>query len=238
MEVFAYSVLLQWKMNLRNKSVLLVYYMIPLGFWAFMGAIFSSINPMIKSELTQVLTVIAVSTGGLLGVPVALSEAYTGDIKKAYIAGNIKLWFGVVSNFISAFLHLSVVCVIIYLLTPMVFRSGKISDGAVYILSLALFMLTSIAVGSVIGLYVKDQGKLTIYSQIVYMPSLMLSGVMFDQGLLPKAFELVGKILPATWGFQAMKGGELTVQVILPLILILWISLALIVIRLIRIIKE
>jgi ABC-2 type transport system permease protein len=238
MEVFAYSVLLQWKMNLRNKSVLLVYYLIPLGFWAFMGAIFSSINPMIKDELTQVLTVIAVSTGGLLGVPVALSEAYTGDIKKAYIAGNIKLWFGVAGNFISAFLHLSVVCAIIYLLTPVVFRSGKITDGAVYSLALVLFMLTSIAVGSVIGLYVKDQGKLTIYSQIVYMPSLMLSGVMFDPGLLPKAFETVGKILPATWGFLAMKGGELSMKAIVPLILILGISLALILIRLIRIIKE
>ncbi len=238
MGVFAYSVLLQWKRNLRNKTVFLVYYLIPIGFWAFMGAIFSSINPLIKNELTQVLTVIAVSTGALLGVPVSLSESYTGDIKKAYIAGNIKLWFGVAGNFISAFLHLSIVSLLIFILTPVVFKTEKTPDTAVYILSLVLFMITSVALGSVIGLFVKDQGKLTLYSQAVYMPSLMLSGVMFDAAMLPKAFGAAGKLLPATWGFQAMNSGELTLRYIVPQLLISGVSLSLIIFRLSRIMKE
>ncbi len=238
MEVFAYSVLLQWKRNLRNKNILLVYYIIPLGFWAFMGAVFSSVNPMMKNELTQVLTVIAVSTGALLGVPVSLCESYTSDIKKAYIAGNIKLWIGVASNFISAFIHLGIVSAIIYILTPVTFHTEMIVNITVYILSLVLFLITSILLGSVIGLYVKDQGKLTIYSQVVYMPSLMLSGVMFDAAMLPKAFGMVGKIFPATWGFQAMKSTEFNISYLAPLFLILAISLFLIIFRLIRIMKE
>lgn len=238
MEVFAYSVLLQWRRNLRNKNVLLVYYLIPLGFWAFMGAIFSSVNPLVKEQLTQVLTVIAVSTGALLGVPVSLSESYTGDIKKAYIAGNIKLWIGVASNFISAFLHLSIVCIIIYLLTPLTFQAGKTPGLNVYIPALVLFMVASIAVGCVIGLYVKDQGKLTIYSQIVYMPSLMMSGAMFDAGMLPKALEAAGKLFPATWGFLAIKSTELSFRYLAPLILILVLSFLFIVVRLMRMTKE
>ncbi len=238
MEVLTYSIILQWKRNLRNKNVLLVYYIIPLGFWAFMGAIFSSVNPNMKSILMETLTVIAVSTGSLLGVPVSLSEAYTSDIKKAYIAGNIKLWIGVISNFISAFLHLSIVCVIIYFLTPVTFHTEAVENVLLYVISLFLFLITSISVGCVIGLYVKDQGKLTIYSQIVYMPSLMLSGIMFDAAILPKAFVLAGRLLPATWGFEAMKSETLHLLNIFPLFIILGSAILLIVLRLIRIMKE
>ena len=238
MEVLAYSIILQWKRNLRNKNVLLLYYIIPLGFWAFMGAIFSSINPNMKSVLLEVLTVIAVSTGALLGVPISLSESYSGDIKKSYIAGNIKLWIGVISNFISAFIHLSIVSVIIYFLTPVTFHTGSGKNIPLYVLFLFLFLITSISVGCVIGLYVKDQGKLTIYSQIVYMPSLMLSGIMFDASMLPKAFELAGKLLPATWGFEALKSTEFQLSFVLPQFIILGIAILLISLRLIRIMKE
>jgi ABC-2 type transport system permease protein len=238
MEVLAYSVLLQWKRNLRNKSVLLVYYIIPLGFWAFMGAIFSSVNPAMKDVLVQVLTVMAISTGAILGVPVSLGDSYTADIKKAYIAGNINLWYGVLSNLISAFLHLSIVCIIIFILTPVAFK-GKIPENIpIYLLALFLFMITSIVVGTVIGLWVKDQAKLTIYSQVVYMPSLMLSGTMFDGGMLPNSLQTAGKIFPATWGFKAMTNTKIIGGDYVPLLVILGVSLILITYRLIRIIRE
>lgn len=238
MEVFIYATLLQWKRDLRNKNVLLVYYIIPLIFWAFMGAIFSSITPEIKKVLIQVLTVLSVSTGAILGAPVSLVDTYTSDVKKAYIVGNIKLWIGVVSNFISALIHLSIVSVIIYILTPIAFHAEKPHNLLVYIASLLLFMITSISVGTVLGLFVKDQSKLTIYSQMVYLPSLMLSGAMFDASLLPKVFDLVGKLFPATWGYLAMKNAELSIRFIAPQIIIIGISFILIVFRLIRIMKE
>ena len=238
MEVFIYATLLQWKRDLRNKNILLVYYIIPLLFWAFMGAVFSSITPEMKKVLIQMLTVLSVSTGAILGAPVSLVDTYTSDVKKAYIVGNIKLWIGVVSNFISAFIHLSIVSIIIYILTPIAFHAEKPHNFLVYIVSLFLFMITSISVGTVLGLVVKEQSKLTIYSQMVYLPSLMLSGAMFDASLLPQVFVIVGKLFPATWGFLAMKNAVFSVHFIVPQIIIIGISFILIVYRLARIVKE
>ncbi len=238
MEVFAYATLLQWKRDLRNKNIFMVYYLIPIIFLILMGAVFSSIMPEIKEILIQVMTVLAVSTGAILGVPVSLVDTYASDVKKAYIAGNIKLWTGVVSNFLSALIHLSIVSVIIFILTPIVFQAEKPDDLFLYIVSLFIYMITSIAVGTVLGLYVKDSSKLTIYSQLIYLPSMMLSGIMFDVTLLPQSFEIAGKIFPATWGFLAMKSEVFSINLIIPLIIILIISIALIVIRLIKIVKE
>jgi hypothetical protein len=40
MSAFLYGVVLQWKLDFRNKGVLLTYYVVPLVFFAFMGGIF------------------------------------------------------------------------------------------------------------------------------------------------------------------------------------------------------
>ncbi len=238
MDVLAYATLLQWKRDLRNKNIFMVYYLIPIIFLFLMGAVFTSIMPDIKTELMQVMTVLAVSTSALLGVPVSLVDTYASEIKKAYVVGNIKLWIGVVSNFFSALLHTSMVCVIITILTSIIFHADRPDNFSTYLITLFIFMITSIAVGTVIGLYVKDASKLTIISQLAYLPSIMLSGIMFDITLLPKAFIMIGKMFPATWGFLAMKESSISFQYILPQFVILGVSVILTCYRLIRIMKE
>lgn len=41
-------------------------------------------------------------------------------------------------------------------------------------------------------------------SQIVFLPSIMLSGIMFPVEMLPQAFQYIGKLFPTTLGYQMM----------------------------------
>ncbi|SDF38442.1 ABC-2 type transport system permease protein [Fontibacillus panacisegetis] len=66
MKAFAYGAFLQWKLDFRNKNVVLTYYVVPLVFFAFMGGIFTSIDPLAKQTLIQSMTVFGVSMGTLL----------------------------------------------------------------------------------------------------------------------------------------------------------------------------
>ena len=55
---------------------------------------------------------------------------------------------------------------------------------------LALFTAASLGVAGAAGLLVKNQAKLTMYCQIVFLPSILLSGIMFlEADLLPGALE-------------------------------------------------
>ena len=72
MEAFMYNVGLQWKLDFRNKGILLVYYIIPLVFFLFMGGVFSSINPESKNTLIQSMSIFTVTMGAVLGTPVPL----------------------------------------------------------------------------------------------------------------------------------------------------------------------
>ena len=49
----------------------------------------------------------------------------------------------------------------------------------------------------------------------------MLSGIMFPIELLPKAFETIGKLFPAAWGYQLMAENAFKFESLLPLLLIL-----------------
>ncbi len=224
MSAFLYGVALQWKLDLRNKGVLLTYYVVPLVFFAFMGGIFSSINPTAKDTLIQSMTVFGVTMGAILGTPIPLVELYGSEIKKAYQVGGIPIWVASINNFISAFAHLFLMSLVIFVIAPLTFDAKIPTDLALYVLSLAIFIVVSLAVGTALGVLVKSTSKLTMASQFIFLPSIMLAGIMFPVNMLPKVLENVGKIFPATWGFKLMTSEVFDIKLLIPLVIILLVS--------------
>lgn len=204
MSAFLYGVALQWKLDIRSKSLLITCYVVPLLFFGVMGGIFTSINPEAKYTLIQSMTVLGVSTGALVGLPPSLVEIYGSDIKKVYKANGVPLYLGLVSMFLSAFIHLLVMSAIIYIVAPIAFDATPPASPTSYFGSLAIFIAVSLSIGSVLGLAVKSQAKLTMISQVIFLPSIMLSGIMFPVDLLSVFFEVVGKMFPAAWGYKLM----------------------------------
>lgn len=238
MSAFLYGIALQWKLDLRNKGIILTYYIVPLVFFAFMGGIFTSVNPIAHETLIQSMTVFGVTMGAVLGASSPLVELYASEIKKAYKMGGIPIWAATVNNFISAFVHLMLMSLIIFFLAPNFFNASVPLDIGVYFVGLSVFILASLGVGTVLGLFVKSTSRLTLVAQFVFLPSVMLGGIMFPSELLPEALSAAGNIFPATWGFKSMTSGVLDVKLLWPLFLILIISGVLSAFRLKQIGKE
>lgn len=64
MNGFLYGVALQWKLDIRSKSLLVTCYIVPLIFFLLMGGIFTSVMPEMGSTLIQSMIVMSVSMGG------------------------------------------------------------------------------------------------------------------------------------------------------------------------------
>ena len=212
MSAFFYGLALQWRLDIRSKSLLITCYVVPLLFFAIMGGIFTSINPEAKATLIQSMTVMGVTMGALIGLPPSLAEVYGSDIKKMYRANGVPLYLGLVSMAISAFLHLSMMSVIICVAAPFAFDAALPASLPQYACSLAVLIAVSLSIGSVLGLAVRNQAKLTMISQLFFLPSIMLSGI-----LLPQFFEMLGKLFPATWGYALMVGEGFSFATLWPL---------------------
>ncbi|MFR6667345.1 MAG: ABC transporter permease, partial [Thomasclavelia spiroformis] len=178
MKALFYGIILQFKMDIRSKSLLITCYLVPLLFFAIMGEIFTSIIPESKNTLIQSMTIMGISMGTLTGLPPSIIEIYGTKIKKMYYANNVPIYFGLVSLTISTLIHLIIMSIIIIIIAPIVFDAKIPSNLLLYFGSLILFIITSISIACVLGLLVKNQAKLTMFSQLVFLPSIMLSGIM------------------------------------------------------------
>lgn len=204
MSAFLYGVALQWKLDIRSKTLLITCYIVPLLFFAIMGGIFTSINPEAKQTLIQSMTVLGVSMGAFIGLPPSLAELYGSDSKKMYRANGVPLYLGLISMFLSAFIHLMLMSLILYAAAPLIFHAQMPGNPLLYFASLAVFTVVSLSIGCILGLSVKSQARLTMFAQLIFLPSIMLSGIMFPANLLPRFLEYLGKIFPAVWGYRLM----------------------------------
>ena len=69
MSAFWYGVALQWRLDIRSRTMLITCYVVPLLFFAIMGGIFTSILPEATDTLIPSMTVMGVSMGALIGLP-------------------------------------------------------------------------------------------------------------------------------------------------------------------------
>lgn len=218
MKAFVYGVFLQWKLDIRNKGILLTYYVVPIVFFCFMGGIFTSITPEAKNTLIQTMTIFGITMGAIIGAPIPISETYGSELKKAYQIGGIPMFIPVLNNLISAFIHLFIMSTIIYFVAPVAFDASVPINTISYFMMLTIFIVTSLSIGGILGLTIKTTPKLTMVSQFIFLPSLMLSGIMFPVKMLPYPLVTMGKLFPATWGFEMMKTNTIEFKYLLPLL--------------------
>ena len=225
MGAFLYAISLQWKLDIRSKTILITCYIVPLLFFAIMGEIFTSVMPESKYTLIQSMTVFGVTMGSFIGLPPSLVEIYSSDINKVYKANGVPLYLGLVLTNISAYIHLFIMSILLYITAPFFFHAEIPEHPGIYFASLTIFIAVSLCIASIIGLAIKDQAKTSMISIIVFLPSVMLSGIMFPIELLPKASERIGKVFPASWGYKLMADHTIRFENLLPLIIILTLAI-------------
>ena len=219
MKAFLYSISLQWRLDIRSKTLLITCYLVPLLFFALMGGIFTSVTPGAETTLIQSMTVFGVTMGALIGLPPSLVEIYGSDIRKVYGANGIPSCSGLLLTGLSAYIHLFLMSLILYVAAPVAFDARLPERPGLYFAGLAVFIAVSLAVAGIIGLAVRDPAKTPMFSILIFLPSVMLSGIMFPAELLPDALRAVGNLFPAAWGFRLMADGGFTFENLWPLLI-------------------
>lgn len=206
MTAFFKYLLVQFKMDVREKGTLLTYYIVPLAFYFIMGAVFSSINPATRDSLAASMSIFAVTMGAVLGLPAPIVKIKEGGVLRAYRVNGIPSWAVLLVQMVSAFMHLLLVSAIILLSAPLFYSAGLPESYGIYALILAILIFTSIGWGLLIGVISRSQATATMLSQAVFLPSLMLSGIMFPSSMLPGFLGEIGVVFPATHAMRSFSG--------------------------------
>lgn len=218
MKAVLYSIWLQFKLDIRNKNILTAYYILPMAFYLVIGAIYKEITPQWETTLLPAMSVLAIAIAAFLGTPAPISDFFNSDIKKTYQVGNIKLSLILTSTFVSAVFHMMIVSVLIYLSAPIVFDVSTGNMESTYFLWILASIVVSSMLGILIGLVSKNSSTTTMISQLVFLPTMLLSGIILPTYILPEFLQNVSNIFPATYFVQILNAmTDITSDMVRPL---------------------
>ena len=196
----------EFKSGLRNSSQLLMNYLFPLGFYAMMGLVMTQVNPFFKETMVPAMVVFCAMTATILGLPGPLVEAREAGVYRSFRINGVPAFAILAMPAFSAIFHVFIVTLIIAVTAPTFFGGVSPIDWPAFAGVTVVTVFTCGAIGALIGVIAKDARSTVLWSQLIFLPSMLLGGLMMPLSALPASVARVAGILPPAHAMQAYVG--------------------------------
>lgn len=215
MKSFGTLLKIELKLNIRNMNMVLFAVFMPLVVLAMLGFIYGTKPAADGAAYTFIeqsfgaLCCISICAGGLMGLPLVVSEYRERKILKRFQvtpASPAKL-------LLAEFLIYVLYCIVSMLtLFPaaMLFWNVKMHGApSLFFGSWLLTMLSTLSIGLLVGGLAKNTKSASVTACILYFPMLIFSGTTLPFEVMPAAMQKLVCLFPLTQGIQLMKAAFL-----------------------------
>lgn len=192
--------------GLRNRSLLLLLYLFPLGFYLMAGGLMVGLNPGFRETLIPAMVLFAVMAGLLLGLPDPLVSAREAGIFRSYKIHGVPEAAVLLLPALTALAHIAVAGAIIAATAPLLFGAPLPQSWPGFVAAFLFAALAHAGIGVLIAVISENTRATILWSQLVFLPSMMLGGLMVPAEAIPGGLAQVAKILPTSYGMAAMRG--------------------------------
>jgi ABC-2 type transport system permease protein len=206
MTAFTNHFSLEFRTGIRNRTLLLMNYLFPLGFYLMMGFVMPVINPLFLETMIPAMVVFAILAATLLGLPDPLVTAREAGIFRSYKINAVPANSILSIPALTTGLHLAIVTAIITLSAPLLFDAPTPVNWSGYILTFIVTAFACAGIGVLIGVISSSTRMTVLWSQLIFLPSMLLGGLMLPYSMLPSAIQKVAQLLPATQAMNAFNG--------------------------------
>jgi ABC-2 type transport system permease protein len=206
MNAFAGHFSFEFFTGLRNRNQLLLNYLLPLGFYAMMGLVMTGINPFFAETMLPAMLVFTVLSGAILGLPGPLVEAREGGVLRSYKINGVPAASILSIPALTTCIHLVIAGGVIAATAGPLFGAPLPTGWPALILVYLVLLFSCSGLGMLIGVISSNSQSTILWSQLVYLPSMLLSGMMVPGHLMPGALQKVARLLPGTYAMEAFKG--------------------------------
>ena len=214
MNAFVHHLLFEFRAGLRDKTQLLMNYLFPLLFYAMMGVLMGQINPWFKTVMIPSMVVFSILASTTLGLPGPMVAAREAGIYRSYKVNGVPAMSLLVIPVLTAVLSVVVVTVIIAATAPLLFDGQAPTDWPGFVLVFLATNIASAGLGVLIAVIATDARSTVLLPQLIFLPSMLLGGLMMPASVLPGALARISRLLPAMNATNAFAGlamgGEVT----------------------------
>ena len=206
MNAFIHHFSFEFRTGIRNKQLLLMNYLFPLGFYLMMGFIMAEINPLFREDIIPAMVVFAILAATLLGIPDPLVNARENGVFRSYKINGIPSISILVIPALTTILHLVIVTVLITATAPLLFHAPLPVNWLNFALIFGAMAFACAGLSVLIGVVSPSSRMTVLWSQLIFVPSMLLGGMMVPYSMLPAAAGKFAQLLPATQAMNAFNG--------------------------------
>ncbi len=206
MTAFANHFTFEFRTGIRNRSLLLLNYLFPLAFYLMMGFVMPGLNPLFLDVLLPAMVVFAIYTAAILGLPDPLVQARDAGIFRSYKINGVPRLNLLAIPALTTSLHLVIVTLIICVTAPLLFDAPTPVNWFNFALVFVTTLFACAGLGVLIGVISPNSRSTILLSQLLFLPSMLIGGLMLPYSMLPRAAQMAAQLLPSTHAMNAFRG--------------------------------
>jgi ABC-2 type transport system permease protein len=206
MNAFIHHFAFEFRTGVRNKQLLLMNYLFPLGFYLLMGFIMPSINPFFRETIIPAMVIFGILSATMLGIPDPLVNARENGIFRSYKINGIPSVSILAIPALTTMVHVIIVTLLITISAPLLFKAPLPVNWFYFILTFLAVYLACAGLSVLIGVISPSSRMTVLWSQLIFVPSMLLGGLMLPYSMLPDVAGKFAQLLPATHAMNAYNG--------------------------------
>lgn len=211
MKSFAVLFKNELKLNIRNMNMVIFAVIMPLIVLVILGLLYGTKPAADGVEYTFMeqsiggLCTISICAGGLMGLPLLVSEYRERKILKRFRVtpvSSIKL----LAVEFSIYVMYCLVSMITLIPMAMIFWKVTIyGSWLAFLGSWLLTMISTLSIGMMVGGIAKNTKSASVIASLLYFPMLIFSGTTIPLEVMPETMQKIVNVFPITLGIQLMK---------------------------------
>lgn len=191
---FAY----EFRTGMRDRSLLLINYLFPLSFYLIVTMLMTQLNPAFPPNAIPAMVVFTALTSLILGLPNPLVSAREAGIFRSYRVNGIPALSALLVPALTTSIHALIGAFIVTVTAPLLFQAPTPANWGGFAIFALLNVLVASGLGVLIGVISANVRITILWSQLVFLPSIMLGGIMVPKEALTGLLAKVGGMMPST----------------------------------------
>ncbi len=213
----AFRVLLknELKMSLRGMDMLIFAIIMPLVVLIILGMVYGNKPAFEGADYTFLeqsfggLCTIAICAGGVMGLPLVISDYRAKKILKRYHVTPIRPSLVLLVD-VAMYVIYSVASLVTLFLVAVCFFGFRMRGNlGLFLVGYLLVIVSMFSIGMMVGGVAKDSKIAGVIASALYFPMLVFSGATLPYEVMPEAMQKIVNILPLTQGIKILKNATL-----------------------------
>ncbi|WP_138263202.1 ABC transporter permease [[Clostridium] hylemonae] len=215
MKTFKTMLKTELKLSLRGMDMFIFAICVPLVVLIILGIIYGSRPAFPGAEYTFLeqsfgaLTTISVCAGGVMGLPLVISDYRSRNILKRYkvtpVRPSMLLFVQVAVYTLYALTSLFTLYLAAVLFFGYEFRGSVLTFAGGYL----LVLVSMFSIGMMVGGIAPNTKTAGVIASLLYFPMLIFSGATLPYEVMPDALQKAARLLPLTQGIKLLKAASL-----------------------------